>query len=149
MSEAPSSPEVIAVRIPSRLDLLSVLDRITQSICERMAFDDAAAAQVSMSVIEAGTNAIQHGHGRDPSKSVDITFSVYDDRVEIKVHDAGHGFDPGAVNGDVTAPERLLDARGRGIYIMRACMDQVDYVFSATGTVCHLVKHRPPVHERR
>ena len=48
------------------------------------------------------------------------------------------------MSGDVTAPEHLLDSRGRGIFIMRACMDTVDFRFDGSGTTCRLVKRRPP-----
>jgi serine/threonine-protein kinase RsbW len=143
MSEAAMAPEVITMRIPSRLELLGVLDSVTMSVCERLQFDSEAAAQVSMSVIEAGTNAIQHGHKRDATRPVDIEFQLHPDRIEVTVHDRGSGFDPGSINGDATSPEHLLDARGRGIFIMRACMDSVDFDFSQGGTVCHLVKRRP------
>ena len=37
----------------------------------------------------------------------------------------------------------LLDSRGRAIFIMRACMDSVDFRFDGTGTTCLLVKRRP------
>ena len=143
MPERKPSPEVISVRIPSRLELLALLDRVVQSVCERASMDDDVCSQVTMSVIEAGTNAIQHGHKRDASKPVDVTFTLFPDRLEINVHDFGSGFDLGQVNGDVTSAAHLLDSRGRGIYIMRACMDAVDFRFSPAGTVCHLVKRRP------
>ena len=146
MPDLRPSPEVISVRIPSRLELLGMVDRVTQSVCERGGMDDDASSQVTMSVIEAGTNAIEHGHHRDATKPVDITFTLFADRLEISVHDSGSGFDLAGVNGDVTSPEHLLDARGRGIFIMRACMDVVDFRFSPAGTVCHLVKRRAPVH---
>jgi serine/threonine-protein kinase RsbW len=136
-------PEVIAVRFPSRLELLALLDGVTLSLCERMKFDGETTSQVSMSVIEAGTNAIQHGHHRDAALSVDVDFMLYPDRLEVTVRDTGSGFDLGKLNGDATSPEHLLDPRGRGIFIMRACMDQVEFDFS-NGTVCHLVKRRPP-----
>lgn len=137
------SPEVIQVRFPSRLELLPVLDSVTLSLCERMEFDGETVSQVTMSVIEAGTNAIQHGHKRDASRSVDVSFQLYPDRLEIDVHDTGPGFDISQVNGDATSPEHLLDPRGRGIFIMRACMDEVEFDFG-NGTHCHLVKRRPP-----
>ena len=143
MPENKTSPEVISVRFPSRLELLALLDRVAQTVCERASMDDDTCSQISMSVIEAGTNAIQHGHKRDASKPVDVTFNLFPDRLEINVHDLGAGFDLDGVNGDVTSPSHILDARGRGIYIMRACMDAVDYQFSPAGTVCHLVKRRP------
>jgi len=142
MPETRSSPEVISVRIPSRLELLALLDRVTQTVCESAALDEDACSQVTMSVIEAGTNAIQHGHKKDATKPVDVTFEVFSDRLEINVHDTGPGFDLDRVNGDITSPAHLLDARGRGIFIMRACMDAVDFQFSPAGTVCHLVKRR-------
>ena len=61
------------------------------------------------------------------------------------VHDLGPGFDLSALNENVTSPEHLFDLRGRGIYIMRECMDSVDFEFGPHGTVCRMVKHRPPV----
>jgi len=136
--------DTITVRMPSRLELLGVLDKVADSLCERMEFGDEDRSRVSMSVIEAGTNAIQHGHRRDASKPVDIEFHVLPDALEIIVHDTGKGFDLSKVNGNITTPEHLMDLRGRGIYIMRQCMDTVEYSFSKTGTTCRLVKKRPP-----
>jgi serine/threonine-protein kinase RsbW len=144
MPDSASSPEVITLRIPGRLELLSLLDRVSSLLCERARFDEDASSQVTLSVIEAGTNAIQHGSHRDPAKPVDVTFFVHPDRIEVSVHDLGTGFDPEAVNGDITAPAHLLDSRGRGIFIMRACMDSVDFQFDDTGTTCRLVKRRLP-----
>jgi serine/threonine-protein kinase RsbW len=135
-------PETIAVRIPSRLDLLAVLDRVTESVCQRLHFDDDTASQVSMSVIEAGTNAIQHGHGKDASKPVDIEFRLLPEALEVIIQDEGAGFDLAGVNGDITSPEHIFDARGRGIFIMRSCMDQVDFEFTGSGTRVRLIKKR-------
>jgi len=137
-------PETVSLRIPSRLELLGLLDRVADGLCERLAFDDDARSRITMSVIEAGTNAIQHGHRRDATKPVDVEFHVLPDALEIVVHDSGPGFDLKSINGNVTSPEHLLDARGRGIYIMRECMDTVEFDFSSDGTTCRLVKKRPP-----
>lgn len=144
MDPSREPPETISMRMPSRLELLGVLDRLADSVCERMDFDDDARARVTMSVIEAGTNAIQHGHRRDSTKPLDVEFHVLPDALEIIVHDLGKGFDLKAINGNVTSPDHLLDVRGRGIYIMRECMDTVEYSFSSTGTTCRLVKKRQP-----
>jgi len=143
MPEPEGTTEVISLRMPSRLELLGVLDRIAETVCERLRFDEDTRSQVSMSVVEAGTNAIQHGHHRDASKIVDIEFRLHDDWLEVFVHDTGPGFDLESLNGDVTSPEHLLDARGRGVFIMKACMDRVEFSFSDTGTLVRLVKNRP------
>jgi serine/threonine-protein kinase RsbW len=139
-----TSPDVVTLTLPSRLELLGVVDRIVLALCERLGFDDDTASQVSMSVIEAGTNAIQHGHRRDPSKPAEFRFELHPDRLDVRVKDHGGGFDPGIVNPDVTTPDHLLDFRGRGIFIMRACCDTVEFEFGQDGTTCHLVKLRPP-----
>jgi serine/threonine-protein kinase RsbW len=145
MPELKPTPETISVRIPSRLELLGLLDRVADSLCERLDFDEDARSRITMSVIEAGTNAIQHGHGRDATKPVDVEFNVLPDSLEIVVHDSGVGFDLKSVNGNVTSPDHLLDVRGRGIYIMRECMDKVEFDFSSRGTTCRLTKKRPPL----
>jgi serine/threonine-protein kinase RsbW len=144
MSKPPEGPEVISVRIPSRLELLGVLDRVAQTLCDRLELPTEEATKVTMSVIEAGTNAIQHGHQRDPAKPLDTEFALYPDRIEITVRDRGPGFDLSMINGDITSPEHLFDLRGRGIYIMRQCMDSVNFEFNENGTVCRMVKHFVP-----
>ncbi len=143
MANSSEGPEVITVTLPSRLELLGVLDRVAQTLCERMEFDDDVCAQVSMSVIEAGTNAVQHGHRRDPALAFETTFKLFPDRLEVFVRDQGKGFDLSRITADVTSPDHLFDMRGRGIFIMRSCMDEVDFSFEEHGTVCHLIKHRP------
>jgi serine/threonine-protein kinase RsbW len=141
MSDA-TVPETITLKLPSRLELLAVLDRVALTVCERMEFDEDTSSQVSMSVIEAGTNAVQHGHKRDASKFFEIEFRLFPDRLEMDVRDSGKGFDVEKLVSDVTVPEHLLDMRGRGIFIMKSCMDEVEFEFGKAGTVCHLVKHR-------
>ena len=98
--------------------------------------------QISISVLEAGTNAIQHGNRIDPTKKVDMSFELHPDRLAVVVRDHGKGFDVDKLLTDVTSPEHLLDLRGRGIYMMRTCMDTVDFKFDPDGTTVRLVKVR-------
>ena len=136
------SPETIHLTIPSRLELLPLVDQLAAGISERMAFDDESKMQISISVLEAGTNAIQHGNRIDPAKKVEMAFRLHPDRLEVVVHDLGKGFDIEKLLTDITSPEHLLDLRGRGIYMMRSCMDSVDFAFGPDGTTVRLVKVR-------
>ena len=139
----PNAPETIRLSIPSRLELLSFVDKLTLEVCVRMRFEEEATSGISMAVIEAGTNAIQHGHKKDPLKLVEFEFVMREDQLEVVVHDHGAGFDLDGQPDDATTPEHLFDARGRGIFIMRACMDRVEFEFDG-GTVCRLYKQRQP-----
>lgn len=136
--------ETITLSLPSRLELLPVVDRLIQGIAEQMDFDEDAAGEVAISVIEAGTNAIQHGHRMDAGKIVEFRFALHPDRLEISVHDSGPGFDPSKLMlRDPTSPEDLLRSSGRGIYIMRQMMDHVDFdIVPAKGTFCLLKKNK-------
>jgi serine/threonine-protein kinase RsbW len=142
VSASPPGVEVIQLTIPSRLELLPLVDQLAAGISERMAFDEESRVQISISVLEAGTNAIQHGNRVDPSKAVDMAFAIHPDRLEVVVRDRGRGFDLSKIIPDITAPEHLLDLRGRGIFMMRSCMDEVDFTFAPDGTTVRLVKAR-------
>jgi serine/threonine-protein kinase RsbW len=121
-----ATPEVITVRIPSRLELLALLDGVTTSVCDRLSVDENTASLISMSVIEAGTNAIQHGNCFAAEKTVEFDFHVYPKEILIEVEDFGTGFDPGVVD-DPTDDSTLLNPHGRGLYLMRELMDEVAF----------------------
>jgi anti-sigma regulatory factor (Ser/Thr protein kinase) len=132
----------IQLALPSRLEMLGVLDGLVQGITNQMEFSEDAAIEVATSVIEAGTNAIQHGHGSDAQISVLFRFFLGEDALEVWVRDSGPGFDVNSIlDLDPTRPEDLLKARGRGIFIMRAMMDRVEFdVQPGQGTLVHLIK---------
>jgi serine/threonine-protein kinase RsbW len=131
--------KVIQLRLPSRLELLGVVDKLADGITEHMEFDDVDRDAVAISVIEACTNAIQHGHDSDTSRMVNVTFTIERDTLTIDVEDDGQGFRP--AREDEATPPDLLATRGRGIFIMREMMDSVDFDFSRGTRVC-LVKRR-------
>jgi serine/threonine-protein kinase RsbW len=138
MSGTPN-PHKILLDLPSRLELLGVVDRLADGITEHMEFEDVDKDAVAISVIEACTNAIQHGHHDEGAISVKLCFELQKDTLVITVHDRGAGFDLSSLSE--VAPPDLLATRGRGIYIMRAMMDEVDFDFS-DGTLVRLAKHR-------
>ncbi len=55
------------------------------------------------------------------------------------MQDEGAGFNENEVANPLE-PENLLKESGRGIFIVRALMDQVDFIRSANGTQVRLVK---------
>jgi len=93
---------------------------------------------IKLALEEALMNAIKHGNRRDPDKRVRLEYSVNPAQVRISVVDQGNGFDPAAVP-DPTADENLECPTGRGIMLMRAYMDHVE--FSDSGSAVQMVKY--------
>lgn len=132
----------VLLTIPSRMEMLAVVDSLVQAIVSQLDLDEDAAISVATSVVEAGTNAIQHGHAQDERCPVHFRFLLGDGALEVWVRDTGPGFDPTAIlEVDPTGPEDIFKARGRGIFIMRSLMDEVEFeVGAGAGTTVHLVK---------
>jgi anti-sigma regulatory factor (Ser/Thr protein kinase) len=93
---------------------------------------------IGMAVREALANAIIHGNHSDSKKSVGIFVAVNENcDLLIIIRDSGSGFDPGRVPNP-TVGDSLLASPGRGIFLMQAFMDQVDFRFDqGTEVVMH------------
>jgi len=131
------------------LDLLSTPDVIDPVFYH--VFDDAASLgfpedalrlNVYLALNEALANAMDHGHKGDPEKIIRFEAHFTSDEVEILVRDEGEGFDPEMLP-DPTDPENLMRTRGRGVFLMRCYMDEVEY--RDGGRTLRLVKRRPEV----
>ncbi len=75
---------------------------------------------------EALSNAMLYGNGRDPGKRVRIEVTVRDQEVSARITDQGPGFDHTTVP-DPTLPGNLSKPGGRGIFLMRSLMDDVQF----------------------
>lgn len=105
----------------------------------RCAFPEEAIFAVRLALEEALCNAFNHGNQQDSSKPVTVRFAVTTEKAVIIVRDEGAGFSPAEVP-DPTDPDRLPLPNGRGIMLMRAYMDEVEY--RDNGREVCFVKHR-------
>jgi len=95
---------------------------------------------VRLALEEAVINAIKHGNELDPTKKVRLDFIVEEDKVTLKVTDEGKGFNPNEVP-DPWSDEGLAAESGRGLALMRAYMDDVQY--NEKGNVVTMIKYAP------
>jgi len=132
--------EILRLLIPSRLEFLGILDKVVEGVAEELDIDRDSADAIAIAVIEAGTNAIQHGHRDRPGLCVDVQFELRGGEIVVWVKDQGPGFDLEAVERELQSAD-LLRCRGRGIQIMRSLMDEVAFDFgNGEGTAVKLVK---------
>jgi anti-sigma regulatory factor (Ser/Thr protein kinase) len=93
---------------------------------------------VYLALNEALANAVRHGNREDPRKAIHVVVDLTASQVDIRVTDEGEGFDPGELP-DPTDAENLFKASGRGVFLMRCYMDEVEYLDG--GRTVRLIKH--------
>jgi len=87
---------------------------------------------------EAITNAMEHGNGWDQDKQVAIRAEADREFFRVSIADQGPGFDLASLDDPVDKDP--LAERGRGIFLMKAVMDEV--TFTAPGNQVILCKFR-------
>jgi serine/threonine-protein kinase RsbW len=125
--------------LSSHVDIISpFVDQVMRFIA-RFRVADGSSLEIELALREALANAIVHGNQEDPHKPVCVKCRCSTDgEVSITVEDEGRGFKSDAVP-DPTSPDNRLRTHGRGIYLMRASMDEVH--FENGGSVVHMRKN--------
>jgi len=126
--------------LPSHIEAVADAAAAVTDFVKSCGLDEQAAFGIDMAVREAVTNAMVHGNQEDEAKSVEVILSCLDDALEIEIRDQGEGFDPANVP-DPTEPANILKPSGRGIFLMRTFMDQVEWSARPDGgTAVRMVK---------
>ena len=126
------SEENYNVEIESDHNNLITVEEFVNYFCKDINLTDDQLANVLLAVTEATTNAIIHANKCDQSKMVTIDVKVNEPKLVVKIKDEGEGFDPADIP-DPTEPENLLNESGRGVYLMRVYMDNVEYNRTPSG----------------
>jgi serine/threonine-protein kinase RsbW len=79
---------------------------------------------VTLAVGEAAANVMKHSYRGDHTRELSLACRNVGDGIEIEIRDEGEPFDPD--ERPVPPPDELR-AGGRGLYLMRAMMDSVEY----------------------
>ncbi len=130
-----------SMTLPSTLASVSVVEETALKFALNIGFDPDTASNLAMVAREAVVNAVVHGNRYHPDKHVVASFEFSTDAMTIKVSDEGEGMDESLLP-DPLAPENLLRSSGRGIFLIRAFMDEVHFRKLGPGTEITLVKHR-------
>jgi len=126
----------------STLESVNKAEEMADQAASQAGFDDDTRSSISMSVREGMINAVLHGNAYDPAKRVNLSFEQTVTELVIVITDEGKGLDPAGIP-DPLAPENLLKQSGRGIFLMRAFMDDVRFRKLNTGTEITLIKRIP------
>ena len=111
----------------SAFEMLDFVQVVTEHLGRSVGLDDDARHWVSVAIRESVINAIKHGNRNDATKHVHVDLETHSNgqpELSIRVRDEGEGFEPEEV-ADPLAPENLLKSSGRGIFLIRSFMENV------------------------
>ena len=125
--------------MPSKIQAISPLVDRLMNLIERAKCLPGAEFDVELAIREALGNAVVHGNHENPDKKVHIRCRCESgNEVSVVVTDQGEGFDFLKILGNGLTSDPA-DARGHGIQLMRAYMDDVR--FERGGSEVHMRKH--------
>ena len=140
------SGQHVHLEFTSVFEMLDFVQVVTEHMGRSVGLDDDARHWVSVAIRETVINAIKHGNRNDSSKHVFVDLETPQDQsaLTIRVRDEGEGFEPEEV-ADPLAPENLLKSSGRGIFLIRNFMEDVQLRRAPEGgMVVQMTKRAQP-----
>ncbi|MBK8725145.1 MAG: ATP-binding protein [Holophagaceae bacterium] len=139
MAQAPLLPVTLTCNTDLRfIDLIQV---VGNELLKHMSFTTEDGERLWLAIQEGIANAMRHGNKLDKKKSVKVVFTPTAEQIEIRILDQGGGVDLDTIPNP-NLPENLLKPGGRGVYFMRAVMDEVIMDRNPIGSTLILRKLR-------
>lgn len=130
----------VSYTLASTLESVNRAETIAAETAAKAGFSEDDQSNIAMAVREATVNAVLHGNAYDPQKRVLVVYEKTSDALVITIQDEGKGLDPLELP-DPLAPENLMKGSGRGIFLIKAFMDEVKFRNTHPGTEITLIKH--------
>lgn len=127
----------IEISLETLLESVDVAEGLAMRLAEAAGFDESDIHKIGMAVREGVINAYNYGNEHDRRKKIHLAVELNAEKMVIHVLDEGHGFELAEIPDPLTE-ENLLRTSGRGIFLMRAFMDEFS-VHHAPGGGAELV----------
>ncbi len=115
-----------SIKIPSDMSNLYRAEQLVDKIAEGLDIRDDLYGNISVCIVEAVSNAIQHGNNYDVTKIVLLSYKLSERVLTFIVEDEGSGFAMETVP-DPTLPENVENIKGRGIFLITHLSDTIDF----------------------
>src|SRR6185437_321036 len=128
----PKIAQRIEITLETLLESVDLAEGLAMRIAEAVGFDEGDIHKIGMAVREGVINAYNYGNEHDRQKKILLAVDLDPEKMVIHVLDAGHGFELAEVPDPLTE-ENLLRTSGRGIFLMRAFMDEFSVQHAPSG----------------
>jgi serine/threonine-protein kinase RsbW len=133
--------ETVDQFLDSSLDSVDSAEQLVLDVARKAGFQEEDLHKIGMAVRESMVNAVVHGNQYSAHKKVRVSVSKGQDRLTVTISDQGKGFELEALP-DPLSEENLLRNSGRGIFLIRAFMDELHVRrLSPAGTEVTLTKY--------
>jgi serine/threonine-protein kinase RsbW len=122
----------LEVVLDTQVESVNLAEEMCLRVAEAAGFDEEMCYRIGMSVREGVINAFHYGNQERPDKKIHLALDITHEKLVIHVMDEGKGFKLSDVP-DPLAEENILSTSGRGIFLMRAFMDEFNVVSGKTG----------------
>lgn len=133
----------VEITLETRIESVGLAEEMCLRVASAAGFDDDDCHKIGMSVREGVINAFHYGNEERRDKKIHLIVELTPQKMIIHVLDEGLGFDLSRVP-DPLAEENLLKTSGRGIFLMRAFMDEFDVARGRTGGAEVIMSKRLP-----
>ena len=127
--------ELYTLQLPSKLESITQLEALIEEVADKYQVSEDVFANMMTCLNEAVINAIVHGNKQADDKTVYVNVEASAKLIVWTVTDEGEGFDYNNL-ADPTAPDRLEELTGRGVFILKHLADQC--IFNARGNEVEL-----------
>ena len=136
-----SQSKTVNLVLDSTLDSVDIAERAALDLARESGFGEEDLDRIGMSVRECMVNAVVHGNRYNSHKKVRLSLSRTPERFTVRIADQGEGFNPDELP-DPLSGDNLLRHSGRGIFLMKAFMDDLQVrSLEPAGTEVTLVKN--------
>ena len=125
--------------IPSDQSHLPKVEIFVHKICKKAKLSNDQSDNLAIAITELVNNGIIHANQFAANKTVTVEAFYLEQCLKVYVIDQGGGFDPDAIDNPID-PENLWKLGGRGIFLVRNLIDQVEIRPSPTGTTVILTE---------
>src|SRR5689334_22543793 len=138
-----SGDKHLEITLETQVESVNLAEEMCLRVAEAAGFGEDDCYRIGMSVREGVINAFHYGNQEKPEKKIHLAVDITAEKLIIHVLDEGKGFDLSKVP-DPLAQENLLSTSGRGIFLMRAFMDEFNVVPGRTGGAEIIMSKRLP-----
>lgn len=118
--------------LDSTLESADHAEEIAVALAKRAGFDEEDLTKIGMAVRESVVNAVVHGNRYNANKKVWFSVTQNTEKLTVRITDEGEGFEYEQLP-DPLAAENLFRSSGRGIFLIRSFMDEVEIRRGAHG----------------